>query len=176
MPSKTTSPIPKHDPTPAFARQVLELYADALREVRFPDLDLALLEAARDALLVSQLEVERSEAQLQAARAALDAKSEALQTKAERALAYARVFALGDPALSAQLAEIGVRKKPLALVEGGTAPVKRRGRSKKTAEETELFVAEGSALDEPAAEGGEASSVPASVERRRGDSVAGESR
>jgi hypothetical protein len=173
MPSKTTSPTPKHDPTPAFAHQVLELYADALREVRFPDLDLALLEAARDALLVSQLEVERSEAQLQAARAVLEVKSEALQAKAERALAYARVFALGDAALSAQLAEIGggVRKKPLALVEGGTAPGKRRGRSKKSEAGTELFVAEHGARDEVAANGGEES-----VERRRGDSAAGESR
>jgi hypothetical protein len=159
MPSKTTSPTPKHDPTPAFARQVLELYADALSEVRFPDLDLALLEAARDALLVSQLEVERIEAQLQAARSALESKNEALQTKAERALAYARVFALGDAALSARLAELGVRKKPLALVEGGTAPVKKRARNKKNAAETELFVADESGSDEWAADGSDAVSV-----------------
>jgi hypothetical protein len=153
----TRSLTPAHDPTPALARQVLELYAEALRDVRFPDLDLALLEEAREALLVSQLEVERSEAQLQAARVELEAKSDALHTKAERALAYARVFALGDPALSARLAELGARKKPLTLVEGGSTPVKRRGRSKKEAVETELFVAEeadGPAL-EAAADSGE---------------------
>jgi hypothetical protein len=157
-PAPTRELTPAHDPTPALARQVLELYAEALRDVRFPDLDLALLEEAREALLVSQLEVERSEAQLQAARVALEAKSDALHTKAERALAYARVFALGDPALSARLAELGARKKPLTLVEGGPTPLKRRGRSKKGAVETELFVAD--AADSPAHEAAADSGEP----------------
>jgi hypothetical protein len=156
-PAPTREREPAHDPTPALARQVIELYAEALRDVRFPDLDLALLEEAREALLASQLEVERSEAQLQAARVELEAKSAALQSKAERALAYARVFALGDETLSARLSELGSRKKPLTLIEGGPAPVKRRGRSPKAAPETELFV--GEQADNPpleaAAESGE---------------------
>jgi hypothetical protein len=157
-PAPVRDVTPAHDPTPALARQVLDLYADALHDVHFPDLDLALLEAARDALLASQLEVERREAQLQAARVELEAKSDALHTKAERALAYARVFALGDPALSARLAELGARKKPLTLVEGGPAPVKRRGRSRKEAVETELFVAE--QADNPALEAAADSGEP----------------
>ncbi|HEX4353551.1 MAG TPA: hypothetical protein VHZ95_11560 [Polyangiales bacterium] len=130
---------PKHDPTPVFVRDVLAFYADALSDVRFPDLDLARLEEARASILTTQLEVERIEAKLSIARAALDAELDALHRTAERALAYARVFAQSDPALGARVAELGVRKKP-TLADSESTPRKKRVR-KQNRDESELFVA-----------------------------------
>ena len=143
---------PKLDPTPAFARQVLDLYLEALADVRFPDLDLAALQAARDELQVSQIEIDSLEAELARARAQLDTQVAALNTKADRALAYARVYASGDAALQARIAEVG--RKKVAPLEG--APPKRRGRRDGIAKSdavTELFDEE--RAPEAAAAGGE---------------------
>jgi hypothetical protein len=82
------------------------------------------------------------EDKLAAARAELQRASEHLNAKAERALAYARIFAQGDAALAPKIAEIG-RKRPAA--DGGsegTAPVKRRGRRSKTEAPSQLFTGE----------------------------------
>jgi hypothetical protein len=128
----------KHDPTPEFVRQVIGLYRDeALAGVHFPDLDLQSLQLAEQALLGAQLEVERIEAQLEAARALRDGELLLLEAKAERALAYARVFAGGDAELSARLNGLG-RKKP-ASSEGAPSP--RRGRVKRNVDAEELFAA-----------------------------------
>ncbi len=136
MPSDTAD----HDsPTPDFAREIIALYREeALAAARFPDLDLEVLSAAERALAEAQREVERIDAQLSAARQERDAQRVALESKAERALAYARVFATGDEALTARLAEVG-RKKPAAA--GERAPPKRRGRPKQAANGDELFAA-----------------------------------
>jgi multidrug efflux pump subunit AcrA (membrane-fusion protein) len=142
-------PVPMHDPTPAFARQVLDLYVEALPDVRFPDLELATLQSARDALQVTQLQIEDIEAKLQAARSALEAQAGALHATAERALAYARVFASNDAALHARIAEVG-RKKPVANAEG--AQPRKRGRPPKSDAGNELFGSEESVA--LAAEGG----------------------
>jgi hypothetical protein len=136
------SQAPKLDVTPMLARQVIELYADELADVRFPDLDLAALRAAQDALHAAQLEVERIEDKLASARAELEHATEHLNAKAERALAYARIFALGDAALAPKVAEIG-RKRPAADGGGdGAAPAKRRGRRSKAEAPSQLFAGE----------------------------------
>ena len=147
----TVSAKPKQDPTPAFARQVIELYGGELAEVRFPDLDRAVLESARDELQHAQLEVERLEADLQAARNALDAEAGALNAKAERALAYAKIYAASDPELSARIAELTGKKKPPSAAN--SEPVARRGRRKKAALESELFSVEHGSNDAVLAEG-----------------------
>jgi hypothetical protein len=134
---------PKHDPTPAFARQVLELYVEALPDVRFPDLDLALLQSARDELQVTQLQIDGIEAECDRARTVLDAQAAALNALAERALAYARVFASGDDALHARIAELG-RRKAIQVGEG-TQP-KRRKRLAKSEPASELFGSHGEAV------------------------------
>jgi hypothetical protein len=148
MPTPSASTT-QHDPTPALARQVLALFRQELEGVQFPELDLDVLESAEQAMLAAQLEVERIEAQLEAARIARAEQVAELETKAERALAYARVYASGDAELSARVAELG-RKK----VAGGAAadtPVKKRGRPKKGANGAELF---GDSQETPAADGG----------------------
>jgi hypothetical protein len=126
----------KHDPTPEFVRQVIGLYREeALAGVHFPDLDLKALQLAEQALLGAQLEVERIETQLEAARAVRDGELALLEAKAERALAYARVFAGGDAELSARLNGLG--RKKTVQAEGTPSP--KRGRPKRSPEAEQLF-------------------------------------
>lgn len=147
---KAPSPTPLIDVTPTLARQVIDLYAVELADVRFPDLDLSALLYAQAELHAAQLEVERIEAELADKRAELEVRSQALVAKAERALAYARVFAQGDEELAPRLAEIGRRKSATsqastASASGTIAAPKRRGRKPKSEEPEELFAEAASA-------------------------------
>jgi hypothetical protein len=128
---------PKHDPTPPFARQLLDLYADAMAEVRFPDLDLARLLAVERELVAAQLELEQAEAALEAVRSARDAQARALNDQAERALAYAKIFAAGDEELASRLAELG-RRQP-GSASSSTQPRKRGRPPKPKGDAAELF-------------------------------------
>jgi multidrug efflux pump subunit AcrA (membrane-fusion protein) len=148
---KAPSPTPLIDVTPTLARQVIDLYSEELAEVRFPDLDLSALLYAQAELHAAQLEVERVEAELADQRAELEVRSQALVAKAERALAYARIFAQGDEQLAPRLAEIGRRKGSLnqptqTASSSGLIPApKRRGRKPKSEEPEELFTEAASA-------------------------------
>jgi len=149
---KAPSPTPLIDVTPTLARQVIDLYTEELAEVRFPDLDLSALLYAQAELHAAQLEVERVEAELADKRAELELRSQALVAKAERALAYARIFAQGDEQLAPRLADIGRRKSSLtsqpsqtASASGNIAAPKRRGRKPKPDEPEELFTEAASA-------------------------------
>jgi multidrug efflux pump subunit AcrA (membrane-fusion protein) len=142
---KAPSPTPQIDVTPTLARQVIDLYSVELAEVRFPDLDLSALLYAQEELHAAQLEVERVEAELADKRAQLDARSQALLTKAERALAYAKIYAQGDEDLGPRIAEIGRRRSTTSISHAPSSPgliaaPKRRGRKPKDEEvPEELF-------------------------------------
>lgn len=125
---------------PAFARDVIALYTDAMPEVRFPDLDLEVLQSTAAELRTALVSVERAAAELEAARTAAQRHGELLDAQAERALSYARVFAQGDALLSERIALLGRSKSsPVAH----SAPPKKRGRPKKnTGGDTNLFAAE----------------------------------
>ena len=144
------SPAPKVDTTPLVARQVIDLYALDLSDVRFPDLDLSSLLYAQSELHAAQLEIERVEAELAEARAVWESRSQALSAKAERALAYARIYAQGDPELAPRIADIGRKKSAhahahahapsdLAADSGETSAPKKRGRKPKLEAPSELF-------------------------------------
>jgi ABC-type transporter Mla subunit MlaD len=117
----------------------LELFDGPLAELQFPDLD-------RETLRGAAAEVERLRAELsaaletvQAARSSLDAGHAALVEQVRRAHAYASVYAEGDEALSASLADIKLETRKLA-------PKKKRGRPRKdTKSQTSLTVAEDAA-------------------------------
>jgi hypothetical protein len=122
------------DPVPPLARAVIALYAEVMPEVRFPDLDLSVLESAADELRVTRAELARMEAELAAAQAALEAQAEELTQRAQRALAYARVFAETDATLAARVAEVG------RYGTGHAAPAaKRRGRPRRSSSDPDLF-------------------------------------
>jgi hypothetical protein len=138
------SPAPKVDTTPLLARQVIDLYAVELVEVRFPDLDLSALLYAQSELHAAQLEVERVEAVLAQARAEWDSRSQALTAKAERALAYARIYAQGDAELGPRIADIGKKKSAHSAADSDGRDIdadapKRRGRKPKLESPSELF-------------------------------------
>jgi hypothetical protein len=132
----SSSSSSKTEAAPLFAREVIALYAEALPEVRFPDLDLASLERAAEELHEAQLAVATAAAQLEAAREAARARAELLCERAQRALAYARVFASGDAALSARVAEVGRHD---GAPQAEVAAPKKRGRPKKANGAASLF-------------------------------------
>jgi hypothetical protein len=88
---------------PAPIQIMLELFTSALADVRFADVDgqtlgrcAAEVEAAAEGVAAAQAAVD-------AARETLRQKQDALLQMAQCALAYARVYAEGDEALSSQL-------------------------------------------------------------------------
>lgn len=127
---------------PAFVRDVIALYAEAMAEVSFPDLDLEVLESAAAQLRESAAAVQRAAEALEAARAAEHQSSESLVARAARALAYAKVFAAGDALLSERIAAID--RSNVAAPSDGARP-KKRGRPRKHEAATGLFNREPSA-------------------------------
>ncbi|KIG13552.1 hypothetical protein DB30_07940 [Enhygromyxa salina] len=135
----TSAPKPQAPP-PDPVRAVLDLFDGPLAEIQFPDLDRETLREAAD-------EVERRRASLsealetvQAARNSLEAGQGKLLEQVRRAYAYASVYAEGDEALTAALADIKLDARKLA-------PKKKRGRPRKggTKHQTSLSVAEDAA-------------------------------
>jgi len=118
------------DPVPALARSVIALFSESLAGVRFPDMDLTMLESAADDLRAAQVEIEQIEAELAAARATLQGQADQLLQRAQRALAYARIFAESDPTLAARVQQVGEAQRPAA----GSSVPKRRGRPAKREE------------------------------------------
>jgi hypothetical protein len=117
----TRPPLPEN--LPPFAREVLELFVRQLPDLKFPGVDLAVLEAHAAELAVAQAEVERVEAELEQARAEAAIRAVTLTTVAQRALAYARIYAEGDPELEVQVTEIAERR---AGPGSEPAPAKKR--------------------------------------------------
>ena len=143
-------------PIPPAVQQVLDVYETNLPLVKFGDLEATVLSKAAEEVMFAATALEQAEAALETARAALQEKQESLFQKAQRALAYARVYAEGDPDLAARVEEISLlrssRRTPkVDAVEGGPpAPAvqvpPRRGRPRKsdpTAGVLDLSIAEG---------------------------------
>jgi len=93
-------------PTPI--QTLLDLFTTSLADVRFADVDgqtlgrcVAEVESAAEAVASAQ-------AALDAARETLQLKQDVLLQRAQSALAYARVYAEGDEALSSQLDGVGL--------------------------------------------------------------------
>ncbi len=107
-----------------FSREVLELYASDLKDVRFPDLDLASLHALAAEVGDAQHEVDDLESQLLDAKQRVAERNATLLARAERALSYARIYAEDNDALSQRIERI---RRPTA----SEAP-KKRGRPAKS--------------------------------------------
>jgi len=85
---------------------VLALFQGPLADVRFADVDAAVLAKSTDEVESAASAVAQQEARLTELRQALAEKQDALLVLAQRAVAYARVYAEHDDALSEQLASI----------------------------------------------------------------------
>jgi hypothetical protein len=87
---------------------LLDLFATSLADVRFADVDWpSLARCAAEVEAAAQAEAVARSA-LDAANLALQEKQEALLQRAQRALAYARVYAESDTTLTASLEAIGL--------------------------------------------------------------------
>jgi hypothetical protein len=110
-------------------RQLVALFAEALPDVLFPEVDAQMLASLVRTVEARAETLAQAEADLAAARQAHAEAHAELTRAADKGLGYARVFAADDPALSAKLTEI---------VLGRTKPVKRpKTRSRRTRSEPE---------------------------------------
>ena len=85
---------------------VLELFQGPLAELRFADVDAAGLQTLASTVDAAASAVAEQEARLAELRQTLADRQDALLLLAQRALAYARVYAEHDEALTEQLARI----------------------------------------------------------------------
>jgi hypothetical protein len=108
---------------------VLELFQGPLADVRFADVDAAGLANLAAAVDSAASEVAQQEAQLAALRQTLVDRQDALLLLTQRAVAYARVYAEHDEALTEQLSRIVLpratkpRKAGSAKAPGESTPV-----------------------------------------------------
>lgn len=171
----------KDDPISPALRELLAVFDDTLHDVKFPDVD-------NDALVASAAQVEqrfadmkRLEAALEDARKKLDESQETLLGKAQRAVAYARVYADGDVLLTSRLESISLpRQRPAksttttATAAGEAAPKKRGRPPKNAAADSTLFTVprDASASDSGLPESAEGAAVGEGVEAVVADAAA----
>jgi hypothetical protein len=132
---------------------LLSLFAGPLSDVRFPGIDHATLSELASEVERAQTEVEQARALLASSVAQLEARRLELHARAQRAKAYARVYAEGNAALQAELDRV-VLPKPgpqSAALRQADAEPKKRGRPRKVREASSLFEVP-SMLEAPAAE------------------------
>ena len=134
------------DLLPAELQRLLQLFS-SLPDVRFPDFDAASLQDDVARVKDRFIESQYIEAQLTAARAALDDEGEALLKKGHRLLGYLRIYAEADESLREKVNAISLPKlrktAPVAAPEQGVvlnaeAP-KKRGRPRKGPTSDALF-------------------------------------
>jgi hypothetical protein len=94
--------------TPQAVQAVLELFKGPLAELRFADVDAKGLESLAAEVEVAATAVQEQEVHLAELRHALSERQDALLALAQRALAYARVYAESDEVLSAKLNAISL--------------------------------------------------------------------
>jgi hypothetical protein len=124
---------------PAPIQTVLTLFTTSLADVRFADVDgptLARLAAGVEAAAEA---VANAQSALDAARDVLQERQETLLQHAQRALAYARVYAEGDATLSQQIDTVNLprptrraRAEEALVLSADVQPASRpRGRPRK---------------------------------------------
>jgi hypothetical protein len=117
------------DPVPAEIRAVIDLFANQLAKVAFPDIDAGSLRRQADELRAEAKVVARAREALDAALAGFGARMTALGDTAARAVAYARIYSEAHPdrhALATAITQLSEPRAPAApqLTVNG----KRRGR------------------------------------------------
>jgi len=100
------------DPIPSAVQEVVDLFVSELASLKFGDLEPTSLTAASEEVRAVAADVIRAEAALESTRAVLAEKKDALLQKAQRALAYARVYAENQPALASRLERIALPRSP----------------------------------------------------------------
>lgn len=144
-------------PIASSLQAVLDLYEGELGDLKFPDLDQAVLQEA--ALIVHEkAEAQaRAEAALLSAREALQESQEALLHRCQRAMAYARVYAEDNAELLARLEGIELprsgraRSSMAQSAPGGEQRTAARRTRRGTPTSGPLFLAPATSEEQPAA-------------------------
>src|SRR5262245_35542057 len=97
-----------NDPIPSAVQEVVDLFVSELASLKFGDLEPSALTTACDEVNTLAADVTRTERELESARAKLAEKKDELVQKAQRALAYARVYAENRPELASRLERIAL--------------------------------------------------------------------
>jgi len=122
---------------------VLDLFATDLADVRFGDVDSKMLAGLASDVQAAAEAVASAQALLDDARSKLQERQDALLQQAQRALAYARVYAEADAALSARIEAIALPRparrvradgEVLTLCSDPMPPRRPRGRPRKHAD------------------------------------------
>ena len=111
------------DAIPAPIQSLLDLFSTALVEVRFADVDAQTLARAVADVQAAAAIVSTAQAALEDARQALQERQETLLQYAQRAAAYARVYAENDEALSGRLGAIALPRSTRRARSSGDALV-----------------------------------------------------
>lgn len=139
------------DPLIPVLREVLSLFADVLPALKFPDVDGAALAAQARGVEALFRVVQEQEQSLRDARKDLADAQEALLQRAWRAVAYARVYADGDPELSARLDTITFPPRSRTLRASGTPatadPPRKRPRKSAGGADHSLFTGSSDTTD-----------------------------
>ena len=111
---------------------LLDVYGAHAEALRFPEIDHETLHAQAERLREAAAEVDRCERALAAARQGLHEHQQALIARAERGLAYARIFAQDDPELLERLAAVELRERRAPGKKAGKkAPPRRATRTRR---------------------------------------------
>lgn len=145
-----SSITPARDPVSEPLAILIAAFGEHAQALCFPDVDHPILEGLAAELRQAAAEVERCERALALARQGLDERREALRARAERGLAYARIYAEDHEALLLQLAAIDLGPAPRPASKGAnkrSAPRRARRTKPAVADEsvTELPFAPGRA-------------------------------
>ena len=132
-----------NDVIPSAVQEVVDLFISELASLKFGDLEPSALAAACEEVKGLAADVTRAERELENARATLAEKKDVLLQKAQRALAYARVYAESRPELASRLERIALPRtlrrtsrsestlpdaEPSSTRDGATPPARRRVR------------------------------------------------
>ncbi len=101
-----------NDPVPSAVQEIVDLFVSEFASLRFGDLEPTALAAACEEVKAVAANVIRAETELENVRAMLAAKKDALLHDAQRALAYARVYAENRPELGSRLERIALPRPP----------------------------------------------------------------
>ncbi|HVY30340.1 MAG TPA: hypothetical protein VHB79_27470 [Polyangiaceae bacterium] len=132
-------------------QSVVQLFRGPLAGVRFGAIDASGLGNLAAEVEAAAAEVEAQEAKLVELRQGLAQRQESLLTLAQQALAYARIYAEGDDALTAELNQIALPRP--------TKPRKKDAPAKPTEREAATVVDSEASASEPAPESSEVAVV-----------------
>lgn len=122
---------PDRDPVSEPIATLLDVFEARSEALRFPEVDHQTLLTQAEGVRQAAAELQRCEQALAEARRVLDEQQEALLARAERGLAYARVFAQDDPELHEALGELELQPRRAASKRAAKKAPRRPARSRR---------------------------------------------